>query len=178
MKLKSKTSKKKYIVIVALAIVVLGVGAYALYQVNQNSRINTDNTAEFQDADPVSAEEEKQQQEFYKEQKEKAAAETTEDPAQNNTLDVHFTAVNQHDTTVQIRAEISKLINNGTCTLTLTKGAEKITRTAATHTGASVSTCQGFDISTSDISPGTWNVHLTVTKDDQKGETHTTVDVS
>jgi hypothetical protein len=44
--------------------------------------------------------------------------------------------------------------------LTLSKNGQTVTKTAAVQALASESTCQGFDIPTSELSPGTWSLTL------------------
>ena len=69
-----------------------------------------------------------------------------------------ITAVNQNGSTLQIRSLISAVENTGVCTLTLTSADKPtVTKTANSQALASTSTCQGFDISTSELSAGTWH---------------------
>ncbi len=75
---------------------------------------------------------------------------------------VTITSTNQNGSTFQIRALIAAVEDNGTCTLTLSQaGQQTVTKTAATQALASSSTCQGFDIPTSELSTGVW--HATIT---------------
>jgi len=79
-------------------------------------------------------------------------------------VSVSITAANQNGSILQIRALIGAVENNGTCTLTLSQaGQQTITKTAATQALASTSTCQGFDVPTSELSTGVW--HITITYD-------------
>jgi cytoskeletal protein RodZ len=178
MKLKSKSSKKKIIIIllcVAAVIAIAGSG-YAIYKMNQNNQQDQD-TAEFKDANPISEESEEKQQ-SYEEQKKEQGAEHTEDTAPDAPLTVTFTSVEQQDSIVRVRATVDALVSEGTCTLTLTKNGESVTKTAATFVTAHTSTCQGFDIPTSELSAGTWDVTLEVTKDGRSGRATATVNIS
>lgn len=75
---------------------------------------------------------------------------------------VTITSANQNGSTLQIRALIAAVEDSGTCTLTLSQsGQQTVTKTAATQALASSSTCQGFDIPTSDLTTGVW--HATIT---------------
>lgn len=47
-------------------------------------------------------------------------------------------------------------IRSGTCTITLSSGSRSVIKTVPTQTSASSTTCQGFDIPTSELSPGKW----------------------
>lgn len=60
-----------------------------------------------------------------------------------------------------LSAIISKISNMGTCSLTLTKGSTKVTRSAGIQAVSSYSTCKGFDLST--LSSGTWKATVKVT---------------
>lgn len=179
MKLKSKTSKKKKIIIAIVIIGILaalGIGVWAIYRISQTQE-QSSSDSHFQDVNPTTPKEENEQH-SHAEQQKQSQAENNNETAPSAELDVHFTAVNQYEDTVQIRAEISELVNSGTCTLTLTKGDATITKTANTQASASISTCQGFDIPVSELSPGEWNIHLTVTNNNNKGHATTTLTVS
>jgi septal ring-binding cell division protein DamX len=58
-------------------------------------------------------------------------------------------------------------ILNGTCSLELTNGASKITKTAPVQSGPSSSTCQGFSYDA--LSPGEWTATVTITNADSTG---------
>jgi len=87
-------------------------------------------------------------------------------PQSNATLTI--TAANQNSGTLQIRTLISELWQDGTCTLALTRtGQQNVTQTSEIQALADSSTCQGFDVATSSLSTGEWNISITVTHDQQ-----------
>lgn len=177
MKLKSKSSKKKIILITAgVVLLALAGTAFAIYGANQEAQ-QTQDTAQFQDANPISGESKEKQQSHEDEHKEHSA-DSHNDAAPDTSLNVTFTSVFQMDSVVRVRAEVDALIEGGTCKLTLVKGSSIVTKTAATYPTANVSTCQGFDVATSELASGTWDVTLEITKDTQSGKTSTTVDVT
>lgn len=180
MKLKQKSSKKKVIFIASSCILaaLLAVSVYAFYTARKSSEPTAKDTASLHGTDPVDALSDEEQQ-SYEEQKKQEATEP-QDPADEPETDlvITFTSVSQNDSSVRVRAEIDALIADGSCKLTLTKDGRTITKTAVTYPMANVSTCQGFDIPTSELSPGTWNVRLNVSKENQAGHATTTVDVS
>lgn len=47
-------------------------------------------------------------------------------------------------------------IRSGTCTIALSSGSRSVIKTVPTQTYANSTTCQGFDIPTSELSPGKW----------------------
>lgn len=73
---------------------------------------------------------------------------------------IEISAINQTDSTLQIRALIPTLTNTGICTVTLTKNQATVSRTAAVQPLANSSTCEGFDIPLSNLSSGTWQLRL------------------
>lgn len=88
---------------------------------------------------------------------------TPSTPQSNNSksaVTVGITAANQNDATVQIRTIIYTPTNTGSCTLTLTKGSTKITKTASVQALPSSTTCKGFDIPISELSAGKWQIML------------------
>ncbi len=77
-------------------------------------------------------------------------------------VQVTITAANQNGSILQIRALIGAVENTGTCTLVLTRaGQSSVTKTAGTQALSSTSTCQGFDVPTSELSTGTWQALIT-----------------
>lgn len=53
-------------------------------------------------------------------------------------------------------------ISSGTCTLTLTKGDQAITKVAEVIYAPEYSTCAGFSIATTELGRGTWDISLSV----------------
>jgi hypothetical protein len=174
MKLKTNKSKNKIIIVfVGVAIIGLGIGAFALHQASQNDEPLPSESQQTREIPQDELEE------YNKEQKQEAINEDQpSDIPPNAPLSVAFTSISQMDSTVRVRAEIDTLVSNGICTLTMTKSSDTITKTAATYPTANSSTCQGFDVPTAELSPGTWNINLTVTKDGQSGQATSQVDVS
>lgn len=92
-------------------------------------------------------------------------------------VSVTITSANQNGSTLQIRALIGAVEDTGTCTLTLSQtGHQTVTKTAGIQALASTSTCQGFDVPTSELSTGVW--HATITYDSSTLTGATTKDVT
>jgi hypothetical protein len=87
----------------------------------------------------------------------------------NNNLGISITYIDTSALNyVSINSIISGAItNNGTCSLSLTKGDYVINKEASTYALPSSSTCMGFDIEKKELSNGTWKVELSVTVNDQ-----------
>lgn len=75
-------------------------------------------------------------------------------------VDVSITAAAQFQSVLQVRALISAIDTSGTCKLTLTKSNQTVTKAAGTQNGPNTSTCQGFDIPVSELSPGNWQLTI------------------
>lgn len=92
-------------------------------------------------------------------------------------VEVIITAANQNSGTLQIRTQISRVVNTGQCTLNLTKSGKTVTKTADVQALATTSTCKGFDIPVSELSTGSWNATLTYESDTLSGTASTVVTI-
>ncbi len=92
-------------------------------------------------------------------------------------LSTSITVNEVNGSTLYIRNEIKGVYASGACVLKLTKGSQIITKQSGVQALAKVSTCQGFNIPTSELSPGTWNINLTVTIGDKKGTAQDSVNI-
>lgn len=84
-------------------------------------------------------------------------------PDSSNTLAASITAASQNGSTLQIRTLIEEVVSGGNCTLTLTQDTKKVTKNASTQALSSSSTCQGFDVATSELAPGSWTITIDIT---------------
>lgn len=71
-----------------------------------------------------------------------------------------ITAANQNNSTFQVRTSIGAVVNSGTCTLRINQGDKIFTATSSVQALPTTSTCQGFDVSMSELGPGRWTVSL------------------
>lgn len=87
----------------------------------------------------------------------------TNETPQSENIAVIFTAVNQTESTLQVRVLLEPLVSDsGECILTLSKQNERIVKTAGVQALASSSTCRGFDVALGELSAGTWNLNVAV----------------
>lgn len=98
-------------------------------------------------------------------------------PSGKGKVDITITAANQNGATLQLRSNILAITSTGTCTLTLTKAGQVVTKTTGVQALSSSSTCQGFDIPTSELSPGTWTASLHFENNNLIAETTKTVTI-
>ncbi len=61
---------------------------------------------------------------------------------------------------VSIRSILQTIDSSGTCSVSLTKASKILSRSSGTQSMGSYSTCSGFDINTSDLSSGEWEIQL------------------
>lgn len=84
------------------------------------------------------------------------------DPKENKKIaSLVISAVNQNDGVLQIRTLIGALTEEGSCTLTLTKDSKTLTQTVGVQPTSSSTTCKGFDVPVSQLSPGEWQAVIT-----------------
>lgn len=165
MKIVKPTHKKSMIIIALIIItVVIGAGVYAYTQRNSDKPNEVTSQVENKEA-RLDPEVEKQADESIsteKSSKTPVSSSNKDDQVnpQPSTTSLTITAANQNGSTLQIRTLISELWSSGQCSLTLTKGSLKIIRQAKIQALSSESTCQGFDILTSELESGTWNIAI------------------
>lgn len=97
-------------------------------------------------------------------------------PASN--LSVTITAANQNGNTLNIRTLIATISSAGSCTLTLTKNSQTVTKTSGIQALAESSTCKGFDIPTNELSKGNWHIVIKVTTGNTSGQAEQDITIS
>lgn len=104
--------------------------------------------------------------------------EPTANQPNTDTVAANITAANQNDTALQIRTLIETVTSEGECNLTLSNNNRTVMRTADIQPLANSSTCKGFDIPTSELQPGVWDVTIDITIGNQKAKLTTTVTIT
>lgn len=172
----SHTSRRKKSIITAIMVVLIAclVGAAFLYINERNKPKNVDlNPASNEQVE--SGQEAKDKTVESDDQKTSPGSDPSPSPQQNPgeskaTVGVEITAASQTSDALQIRAIIQALDNAGSCTLVLADPDGKtITKTAGAQAASSYSTCKGFDINNSELSPGSWTVTLNYEGTSYKG---------
>lgn len=164
---KEKSTKKKKLTITAVAILGLLVVVFCLFILPaMQSKPTTNSSAN----STKKSEDNKKASENLKNSPDPSKSDGTvgnDQPATPATqadgrkkVDVLLSAANQNGATVQIRFDILTITNTGTCTLTLTKDQSTVTKSASVQALPDSSTCKGFDIPTSELNPGTWQIKL------------------
>ena len=153
---------KKYLAIWIVALLILGAGIYGLVSHYVHVRdVNTNLKQQQAEGNRI------KQQKANASKNDQSSSPTQSTPSPTQTpittpatktpaVTLTITALDQTSTELEVRAEFNKITSQGTCTLSLTSGSQTVTRTANVQPLASVSTCQGFNVPLSNLSPGVW----------------------
>ncbi len=84
----------------------------------------------------------------------------------------------QYDNEIEVRAFVSNVIKDGTCTFVFTNGSEKITKTMPAPADASSTPCMTLVVPRTEFSKtGTWNLTVSYANDTASGSATSTVGV-
>lgn len=184
MRIRKSTLKNKKLIITIAVVLVASLGGYAAFAATgQLWPFATDTVENVDYSIPT-----KEQQE---------AGDTTSDQAKDNAnsdddlpekdddqptdytdegkVNVSITSANQNNGQLQIRTLI-ETVASGRCALTLS-GSHTVTREADTQALASSSTCQGFDVPISELSPGTWDIKINYRDNNNTGSAQKTITI-
>jgi cytoskeletal protein RodZ len=176
MKINKRSSSKRLIVSIAVVVVLLAAAVgYFLWKQYQNNH-NADDKTSSSSID-LSTPTKEQIKEGNDAKNETIKNDSNSNDTPDKSISNEITSASVSGDTLYIRNEIMGVYADGTCKLTLTKGSETITRQAGLQPGPQSTTCKGFNIPTSQLSRGTWNVILTVTINDKTADATTTVSV-
>lgn len=91
---------------------------------------------------------------------------SSQNPNSGSSLKGRITSVNQTDTALEVRTLIEKVTSSGECNLELSRDASTpIIQSVGIQPLASSSTCKGFSVPMSQLTPGTWQLKITVATD-------------
>jgi hypothetical protein len=185
-----KISKKTITILASTLLVILAVGAASIYLYKfhgnlfgwqpfpeKTSSINYDKPTEDQKKAGTDTKEKSVVDTKPNPSGSDQAPAPTPQPNGKSQVSITITVANQNGSTLQIRSLISAVTGTGTCTLTLTKSGKTVTTTVGVQALASSSTCQGFNIPTSELSPGTWQLALHFENNELIADTTKTVSV-
>ncbi len=167
---KQKNKKKKLIWLLVVVLVAAGVGGYFVVSSLNNKEENKEETSEYK--------EEKNEDESIDEEDvaEKAVEEKKvvqyegEDANNSDSLTGVVTYAAVVGDKVTIRVSIDQYLSSGTCGLTLTRSGATVYSSIANIVGsASTSTCEGFDVPTSELGGGAMEIIINLNSGDRKG---------
>ena len=164
-----KQKKKRFILVVLIFIIVVAGGLLAYFAINNNDLSDGDNKN-------PSTEQNKDTEigNDIGDEKNNDNEKPVNDP-QNGTSDSSpkingvITSANVSGNTLAIRTQIDELLSDGTCLLTLSNGANLVTKTSDIINSATTSSCYGFDIPTSELTKGLWQINITIKSGDRTG---------
>ena len=172
MQINKKNHKKLVVILVALIVALAGgATAWALTRADETTKDATDDKPKIDYGKP--SDEQIDQGEVIKEDVTKE-----QENASATSQSVTITAANQVDATLSVRALIEPLTDAGNCTIDMTSASGKsYTATVPVQAVSSSSTCAGFDIATSELSPGSWNITVSYVNGDIKVSDKRTVTI-
>jgi predicted secreted protein len=173
MQIKQKTISKRHLALsVVIALLLVAVGGYFVYAATSNNAPpNSAKSDQTQRYDKASDEEKDAGQQAKDETVEESDVKNPSSPSpsasSSPTVPIQITASAQNGSVYQIRVLINSVVSESTCTLVLEQGNSRVTKTASTQTLAQTSTCQGFDVPTSELSLGTWKTTISLSGSSQ-----------
>lgn len=171
MKINSPRSSKKLLIVVTVCLfAIAGYMAYA-YQTKIWPFISvvSDTDSKIDYSPPTD-----EQKQAGDEVKKQTVDDTTGDkgtPPDSSSLPLqtYLTTASISEGTLYIRNEIDGLFQEGACTLKLTKDSVTVTKTSGIQALPKSSTCRGFNIATSELSNGVWDISLTININGRSG---------
>lgn len=180
MKIKNSSPNKRKKIILLIVIVVVLLGGYTAYAAaaqmwpfsssNNTKQVNTPNDQV--DSSGKNPDLQKQDSTTTDDQSSPKAP-VQNSPGNTTTpttkVNVTITSVIISGSNLKVSSLIEAVTNNGTCTLTLTKDGQTITKAAEIQALPSSSTCKGFNVPLSQLSSGVWHLTLAVNTDNKTG---------
>lgn len=156
-------NRKTIVIYLLIALLILGSAAvvWSVYHASQNGHQKATDTTESHSTSSKSQQNSKTDTEQNANPKSPVNNESMSDKDEKS-LTAYITAANQTNETLQIRTLIEDLGNEGSCTLSLTKGSVSISRTSEIQPLSSLSTCKGFDLPLSELAPGEWSLAIDI----------------
>lgn len=183
MKIKKYSSRNKIITSIVLVILLIA-SATTVYALSVN---NDDTDSDITDSQiregnrikQDSIESPKEDTDIKNNNKPTTSSNTTDEDSNQN-ITIQITAVNQNDSLLQVRSSIDTITNDGHCTLTLTSESDgrAITREVGVTALAHISTCEGFDIPLSELTPGKWLLNLDYKDTSSKGAASSEININ
>jgi len=173
---KQKTSSRSRILIIVMLLILAGAitaGAYlAIFKDNDNTGEENNATNKINLEPPTEQEQaagDKQKEEIIDEEENTSVPDGAE---------VIIVDANQYDQEIEVRAFVSNLVEDGTCTITFTKADLKIVKEVPANADASSTPCVTLTLPRSEFSEtGTWDVSVTYSNTRIMGTTSGTMEI-
>lgn len=179
MRIQHRSSKKLPIIITSLVVIAALMGGHFVYHHYSTPKADRP-TSQINYKKPTKAQINAGQQ--IKKQVQDSASKSTSgtdssSSPSSSSLQTQITTATVQGSTLYVRNDITGIYQDGSCTLTLTQGSQTVTETAGIQPLPQSSTCKGFNIPTSKLSSGTWNIKLVVTINSQTASAASSVEV-
>lgn len=167
--LRQSTNSSRRKIIAAVAILLLlasGIGTYAIMQSRDEQNLVDESSSQPKDGSAAETSNKAIEQD-------KAIVTQYQGDSVNNsptlTGIINYSSV--VDNVAMIRVTIDQIVSSGTCKLELknTSLGKIITKNANIAQNPSSATCEGFDVPTSELGSGTWNIEITIQGDNKTG---------
>jgi len=178
MRLKKTNNKSLVITIILVVILLLGLGViYFVYQQDHDKKTHdkvVDNGVSKVDYSKPTNDEIQDGQSTKQE-----SIENDKQSQQDDQQPISVTLNGLQNGDQVIFDSLAQIVSNeGTCTLTVTSGSSKITKTASLFASPSTSSCRGFSVATNELPKGTWKAVLTISADNRTGSATTSLGVN
>ena len=177
-----KNNALRIVVIILISAVVLAGASYAYVNAFDGNLFGwkkeepaQSNEMQNVNLDPATEEEIKTGNDIKKDSLDGSDSENTPD---TGTVSISITAANQNGAKLQVRALIYDVVSTGECTLTLKNGSTAVVKKSNVQALSSSSACQGFDVPTSELSPGNWSIEVTYQGEKGKGVAQSSVTIN
>jgi len=161
-----KYKKKTLLVVLIVAIITIAAGLLVYFLVVRDSMLSGQPSEQSKDRSDKEIE--------YDSSGNSPSAEMITKDYEDNTGQAHslsgfITSANVSGDFLLLRVQIDELLSDGVCSLTLSKGQLKVKKDSGIIDSATSSSCYGFDVPVSELSPGTWQIEIVVSSNGKHG---------
>jgi len=175
-----KKTKKNVKKVIIFALIILLAVLSVIYIIGQTNSVSDEENAANQvtNDDLINFEPPtEQEQQSGDNQKEDLVKDNNSSNTEN--AEVVIVDSSQYQDIVEVRAFVSNIIRDGTCTITFSKNGESFSSETPARADASTTTCITNDVSINDFSEsGVWEVEVRYVSGEISGSTKSTVEVS
>lgn len=157
---KQKKKNLTIITIVVAALLLIGGGVAAYMVMNNQNKADSQETNDV-NYDPPTDQEVEEGQDAKKDAYENAENPSSDDKSTTETkksVNVGVSFADMYDGKLEIRAFTNGIVEAGTCTATIKKAGEEITKTSGAFIDASSTQCEPIYVPRSELSAGKWSV--------------------
>lgn len=170
----TKIKTKKFLIVI-LCLALLGAGAGAYYFKNKDNKQATSPSSDGVNYNPPTEQEKKEAEENKKsidEREEQANSQS--DPSYPKKVTPVIVSYGQVNNDIKVSSRVPGIFeSSGTCTLTLSKAALKVTQTKTAVQNVSEMSCGAITVSRNKLSAGIWTAQVSYSSSKASGESQT-----